>query len=131
MQIDASEFDALAKDLGAAPPLVKREVRGVVTKGAVNVKNQLRSEMSASTHFKGVSRGITFDIETDGTAVEALIGPEKGAPGSLANIAYFGGTGWGDQHSGGTVADPMGALEAEAPNFEKALLDLVEKALGG
>ena len=54
------------------------------------------------------------------------VGPRKGKPGSIANIAYFGGANGG----GGTVPDPRGALEAEAPRFEKALTDLVGEILG-
>ena len=58
--------------------------------------------------------------------IEAEIGPETGGAGSLAGFAYFGGVNGG----GGTVPDPQGALDAEAPNVEKHLGALVAKALG-
>jgi hypothetical protein len=68
---------------------------------------------------------VNYDLETDGGELVAEIGPDKDLSGNLANIAYFGT--W---KGGGTVPDPVGALEAEAPNFEKALGDLVEELFG-
>ena len=104
------------------------EVKAVVERGALNIKKQLVAEMQRSPHFKGVARGISYDMRTvggfGGGAIEAEIGPESSGPGALANVAYFG-----TSRGGGTVPDPQGALEAEAPNVEKYLTDLIEKAL--
>ena len=132
ISIDTSELRALAADLSAAGPLVSREVRGVIVKGAVTIKNQLRSEAQASRHFRGMASSIGFDVTggaTAGdTAIEAQIGPssEAGSPGNLANIAYFG-----TSRGGGTVPDPLLALETEAPNVEKYLAELAERAVRG
>ena len=59
------------------------------------------------------------------------VGPAKKSGGSRglgfgANIAYFGGARGG----GGTVADPKTALDAEIPNFEAQLADILGGILG-
>lgn len=120
--VDDSELRAFAADLTRAPTRVALGARGAVSKGALNIKNQLVSEMRSSIHFKGVAPGISYDLDAAGLTAD--IGPTKGGPGALANIAYFGSA-----RGGGTVPDPRGALEAEIPHFEKALLDLGEESL--
>lgn len=123
--IDASEVRQLAADMRGVHARLSQHVRPVVERGAVNIKNDLQQQMRGSRHFAPVARGITYDVSSGG-AYEAEIGPEKGSPGSLANIAYFGSS-----RGGGTVEDPSGALEREAPKFADALADLAaELALG-
>ena len=128
VEFDTSELNALAADLTQAPAELDGKILPVVEKGALNIKNQLVSEMRASKHFKGVARGISYDIHGGQMfgrgVIEAEIGPTKGSPGSLANIAYFGSS-----RGGGTVPDPQGALEAEMPKFEDALGNLFEDLL--
>ena len=123
VEIDASELREFSTELGKVPTKVVTGVRPAVVKAGVNMKNQLREEMDRSKHFRA-SRSIDFDVSDGGLAVE--VGPSKGKPGSIANISYFGGANGG----GGTVPDPQGALDAEAPRFEKALTDLVGEILG-
>lgn len=118
VEVDATELRTFAADLLHAAGEVVAGVPGVVTRGAVNVKNQLRAEMGASRHFRGAAADIDFDLTETASGVEAEIGPHSGPgnPGALANIAYFG-----TSRGGGTVPDPEGALEAEVPRFESAL----------
>lgn len=123
VEFDASELRDFSSELGRVPATVVTGVRPVVRKAGVNMKNQLREEMGASRHFRA-AESISFDEGDGGMAVE--VGPTKSGAGNLANIAYFGGANGG----GGTVPDPQGALEAEAPRFEKALTDLVGEILG-
>ena len=125
MAVDASELRALIADLREAPQLVRREARAVISKGALNIKNQMRDEVAKSRHFR-FAHTVTYDLKVAGDTIEAEIGPETGGVGSLAGFAYFGGVNGG----GGTVPDPQGALDAEAPNVEKYLDALVTKALG-
>lgn len=123
MASDFSELRKLATDLRNAGNVVRSEARAVVSKGALNIKNQMRDE--AKRRHYDFSHRITYDIKGGLDSIEAEIGPETGGVGSLAGIAYFGGVNGG----GGTVPDPMGALEAEAPNVERYLAELAEKAL--
>lgn len=124
MEIDTSELRSLAVDMRSAGDLIGKNVRAVVSRGALNIKNQLRREMRESRHFPTVARSINYDIHragfSSGDIIEAEIGPERGSPGSLANVAYFG-----TSRGGGTVPDPQGALDAEAPRFEEALSDIL------
>jgi len=114
---DFSQLDAFAAVLAQAVPAIQPKVKAVVSKGALNIKNQLREEAEKSVHFKGVAWTISYDITEDAGEVGAEIGPEKKAAGNLGNIAYFGGV-----HGGGaTLPDPQGALEAEADRFMAAL----------
>lgn len=119
ISVDMSEVRELAVDMTRVDGRLTRHLAPVVKKGAQNIKDQLVAEMQGSRHFAPVARGITYDIKGDG--FEAEIGPEKGRPGSLANIAYFGSS-----RGGGTVPDPQGAGDAEMPNFEKALAEVAE-----
>ena len=125
MAVDASELRALIADLSSAPKLVHSEARAVVSKGALNIKNQMRDEVARSRHFR-FAHTVSYDLKVGGDTIEAEIGPETGGVGSLAGFAYFGGVNGG----GGTVPDPQGALDAEAPNVEKQVDALVAKALG-
>lgn len=111
---------AIAEKVRATP----KQVEAVVHRGSNNIKRQQQEEMRASKHFSAVAGAISYDLRAGGGFgggfVESEIGPVKGAPGSLANIAYFGGS-----RGGGTVPDPSVALEAEEPKFNRALEDLI------
>lgn len=123
---DDSELRVFASDLTRSAASIAPKVRAVVVKGGVNIKNQLRNEMQSSFWFKGVARSISFDVVAEADSVEAQVGPETGpgSPGNLANIAIFGSS-----RGGGTVPDPQGALDVEAPRFEKALGDVLQGIL--
>ena len=116
------ELRQLSRDLAKGIPVDK--VAAVVTKGAVNIRAQLKGEASASSHFRLASQ-ISYDLRFGFTGIEAEVGPEKRGAGNLANIAYFGGSHGG----GGTLPDPRGALDAETPKFIKALEDLAGEVL--
>lgn len=131
VSIDTSEIRALAADMSKVDERLNRWVEPIVETSGRRVRDQHRREMSASRSFKGIAPGITAEVVKAGFGgagvFEARIGPEKGRPGSLANIAYFGGSNGG----GGTVPDPQVALEAEHPNFAKALAELAAEAVFG
>ncbi|MCZ2261583.1 hypothetical protein [Isoptericola sp. QY 916] len=128
IQFDDSEIRAIGADLRKAGERLSQDVRPVMHRCASNIKRQLRAEMGASRHFRGAARSIDYSMRSGmgpgGGQIEAEIGPRKGAPGSLANIAYFG-----TSRGGGTVPDPDGALQAEVPGFLKALGDIAEGTL--
>ena len=126
MDVDAAALREFAAHLDGAGKVSDREVKAVVTKGALNIKQQQQAEASTSTYFGQIARSINFDVRVSGGAIEAEIGPDKGRSpsGKLGNIAYFG-----TSRGGGTLPDPEGALIAESSRFEQALLDLAEGAL--
>lgn len=120
--IDMGEVRELAVDMRQVDGALTRHLRPIVAKGGVKIKAQLRKEMGESRHFGVVAPAITFDEVDGGLGVE--VGPEKGSPGSLGNIAYFG-----TSRGGGTVPDPRGALDAEAGPFTESLADAAEGLL--
>ena len=134
VSMDTSELRGLAADLTRAGSGVADKVRPVVHRGANNIARQMREEMGASRSFKGVAGSISYDMTGSGGrmvfgvgVIEAAIGPVTGpggVPGDLAHIAYFG-----TSRGGGTVPEPQGALDAEAPKFEQALADVLEGLL--
>lgn len=109
--IDASELDGLAIDLSNAGEISKKQIKTVMRKGATNIKNELYKEMRKSRHFKGFA-DFSYDEKSSGDEIEYEIGPNKGGPGSGANIAYFG-----TSRGGGTVTDPLVTAETEVPNI--------------
>lgn len=122
---DARSFVAEVDRSVAELPL---HVAPVVEKGADNIMRQMRDEMRSSASFGALAGSIGYDILEGGLAAE--IGPASGGSGAGglgfgANIPYFGGSNGG----GGTVADPIGALNAEAPRFEDALAQRIAGAL--
>ena len=126
ISIDAHEVRELAADFTRVPGELSRHAIPVLSKGALNIKNQMRESFEASGNagFRFVGRTVSYDLTTEGNELSAEIGPTK-PEGALANVAIFG-----TPRGGGTVADPREALDAEAPRFEKALADLAEELFG-
>lgn len=126
ISIDAHEVRELAADFTRIPGELSRHAIPVLSKGALNIKNQMRESFEASGNagFRFVGRTVSYDLTTEGNELSAEIGPTK-PEGALANVAIFG-----TPRGGGTVADPREALEAEGPRFEKALADLAEELFG-
>lgn len=122
IRIDASEFRTFASDMLRGLDAVPDETHRVVERAAVNIKDDLQRQMRGSAHFRPVAAGINYDMSAGYHTSRAEIGPDKGSPGSLANIAYFGGANGG----GGTVEDPQAALDREIPNLEQHLAEVVE-----
>ena len=141
IDFDTSELRALSADLTKAGTQIDGKVLPVLKMGAGKIKAQMRQEMAASKHFGQAAPTIGYDIHGGDFfgvgVIEAEIGPDKtmvsgnagqdrygnigpATPGGIANLAYFGGS-----RGGGTVADPVGALNAEAPRFEAALLKIL------
>lgn len=126
MMIDGSGFEKLADDIQAEAESLHGEVGQVVSKGAVNIKKQIRRDFSGSPHFKGVTN-ISYNRKVSANSIEAEIGPyvDSEGFGSLVGIAIHGDSRGG----GGTVPDPLVALKAEEPRFMGALLDLAGAVL--
>lgn len=127
LSIDASELRALAVDLGNVSAKVAKGARDVISKGALNVKNDWNDAFKGSRHFGHIGGAVSYDVTVTGSGVEAEVGVDRdrrpGAP--LAGIAHFGGARGG----GGSIADPQTFLDAEAPALEKYLSEIVEGLL--
>lgn len=120
----SNDLDKLAADLGLAADSIAARALPVISKGALNIKTDMRADAAGSGHFR-MARSITYEMVTDAESVGALVGPVKGHAGSLANIAYFGGVHGG----GGTVRDPTEPMNAEAPALTTNLLALLNEGV--
>lgn len=141
IEIDASDFVRTAAQMGRGLKGLQPEVRQSVSKGANNVKKGMAADFRESQHFSQVAPTIDYDLRSGKGIVEAEIGPNEQTrvpsrrkrrkagpetPAPLSIIAYFGGSHGG----GGTVRDPKVHLEEEAPKFEKAVGDILDRLLG-
>lgn len=129
---NGGDMRELAADLGAVERIVAADVIAVVQRGAQNVKAAMRRDLSASEYFGRAQYDVNYDLVTDDREVDGVyadIGPQvgrgSGHAGGLAWIGYFGSPSGG----GGTVRDPIEALEDEAPAFERHLSDVVNAAI--
>lgn len=117
--IDASELGGLAADFSGAGRVAVGKVRPIVSKGALNIKNQMQKDAQSSQHFGQIAPTIDYDINQTSDGFEAEVGPNKarGGSASLAGIAYFGSS----RPGGGTLPDPVHALNDEAGRFVENL----------
>jgi len=129
VSVDFSGMEKLRQDLHRAQRSMLPAVSKVVSKGALNVKGQILKDFLSSKHFKGGksvnwASVIKYDLEGTESGAKAEIGPylDQDGFGTLVGIAIHGGSRGG----GGTVADPLIALQAEEPRFVSAM-----EALGG
>ena len=142
VDVDNSELDKLATDLGRAGPAAGPFVAKAVEVTARNVRDTGRQNASGMAHAPAFPHSITYDLgaghgQTLGQAVgsvlggaigaatsttfRAEIGPDKGrAQGALGNLIEFG-----------SVNNPPqgimhGALQANEADFERG----IDKAIG-
>lgn len=118
----ADELRKFAKDLGEVTAVSQIQVRGVIQKGALNIKNDLIAGIPSGSSWRGLKGSISYDTKYGNGTVEAEIGPDKDRRGGpLGNLYYFGGS------RGGGYGDLDGPLAREAPNLERELGKLVDK----
>ena len=111
----------LARDFATAAASAPELARGVVAKGALNVKNQARinAKETSGTHAAKYPDTITYSEPTIlGALVESEIGPEKRGQGNLGPIL-----------ENGSVHNPphrdLGrALDDEEPRFLAAAAEI-------
>lgn len=127
-----SDLDKLAREFSDAGKGILKEVGSSVSKGALNVKKQIIADFKGSQHFKGGksinwNRDVRYNLERTADSIEAEIGPhvDNEGFGTLVGIAIHGGSRGG----GGTVPDPLVALQAEEPKFIEATDDILKRLL--
>jgi HK97 gp10 family phage protein len=122
-----SELAALAADFGRVAQAVDDEGEKVVSKGALNIKEDTRARWAGHRHAPTLAASVTYDLTRTAAGVSAEIGPDKDLTGGgpLGTIYEYG-----TPHSAPRPAlNP--ALDAEEPNFVRALEDLAERLLAG
>lgn len=118
VHFDGREVRELSLDLSRAPDRVLPEVKKSVSRGALNIKNDLVRDARSNGSYRHFHRSISYDLVRDG--LEAEIGPDKNlTQGALGNILYFGTS------KNAPVLSLDGPLDREAPRFETALRRIV------
>jgi hypothetical protein len=116
---DVSGLLHLGSSLAGASAAVQREAKAVVTKGALNIKNDWRANAiaTAGRHGRIYPYSIGYDPVVTGVGyVEAVIGPDKDKPqGALGNLLEYGSVNNPPHNDGGR------ALLAEEPRFMAAV----------
>lgn len=125
VSFDTHEVVALVDAITKASGPAVADVKAVVAKGALNIKQDAARRISGHPRFRRLPAAISYDLYTTFRGPAAEIGPDLGKPqGNLGHIPEYG--------SPTSAPFPyMGpAAEAEEPRFVKALEDLAVKALG-
>ena len=115
VSIDTSQVRRLAVDLASSGPRVLAGARAVVIKTTLEVERGMKRDFTGHRYAPLIPRAIDHTIR----GLSAEIGVNKAGPqGGLGNILAFG-----TAHNG-PVVDHTAALRAEAPKFEKYLLEV-------
>jgi hypothetical protein len=119
--VDISQLTKLAADLRSHSRKTPAAAVAVVSKGALNVKNDWRKAWSGIGHAPALPAAVTYETKVNLRSVEAEIGPDKDRrQGALGNIIEFGTSKNGPRPGGAP------ALEREASRFEAAAAALLD-----
>lgn len=122
---DFSEVERLVVTIARAEAAGVAAVRPVVAKGALNIKNDTRKNISHNPSWKHLASTVNYQMSGNAFFSEAIVGYDDVGQGELAGIYEFGSA----------RRDPHPTLypaaEREAPNFEKALALVIGKAVEG
>lgn len=124
--IDTPETLAAALLRAAAQASV--EARGVIQRGALNIKNEAKRNVAASapSHNANAAGAITYDTHAGGGTLTpgAEIGYDKDRrPGRLGNLLEYG------SRNNPPHRDLGRALDSEEPRFIEALSAITERLL--
>lgn len=120
--LDASELRTWEHVLAAAGRDAMTEGEQVVSKGALNVKNEARRLAPHGPHTPHYAGSINYDIETGDGYVEAEIGPAEGRlQRGLGNLLEYGS----EHNPPHPHHEP--ALDAEEPRFYDACENLAAR----
>lgn len=125
LKFETDEIAAYGDLLVRASGVAVGEARKVLQKGLLNIKTDARRRRERSRYFPALARAITYESHETLTGGWGEVGPEHGKrQGNMGHIPEYGAL--------KTPPEPYmrPAAEAELPRFERAVADLVEKALG-
>lgn len=118
---EISGLNEIISDLATASATAGAKARGVVAKGALNIKQDWRRRASGLAHAPLYPASITYETRIKGMGIEALIGPDKDLPqGALGNLITYGSA------NNPPTGDDIGVAEAERPRFERAMQEIVD-----
>lgn len=119
------DLQRLSYGLGVALARVPVEARGVIKKGAQNIKDDARGRVSQHPSWRHIASSISYDVQGNAFYSRASIGYDRSGQGKLAGIYEFGSA---RRRPHPTL---MPAFEAEKPRFVAEMDKAVKRALGG
>ena len=127
VEMDLTELNAWTDVLMRAPEVARKDGRAVVSKGALNIKNDARRLAPRGPHTPNYASSINYDVTSDHSAtaeIVAEIGPEEGRrQWGLGNLLEYG-----SQHNPPHPHHEP-ALDNEAPRFIAACEALAAEAV--
>lgn len=124
MTADTSGLLRLGAELARNQARVIAAVTPVVSKGALNVKQNAARLISGHPRVRHYPRSISYDLEVKGLVICAEIGPDKDRPqGALGNILEFGTS------KNAPIPHLGRALDLEEPRFGQAVYEAVARLL--
>lgn len=122
---DSSEVHDLVKVFGTAPAEALHDVRPVVQRGLLNIKNGARRRVTGLRHAPAYPSAITYDSHDTPTGAWGEVGPDKQRrQGALGNILEHGTV------KNAPIPHMAPAARDEEPKFLRALAEVAEKATG-
>lgn len=123
--LNFSEIDKLAADLGTVARETQPNVRKALEVTARKVKDGWRDKLKGSATLPGLPGAVSYDIEEPGGSVEAEIGFDKGRrQGALGNVSEFGTPTVGPRGFG------LATLEENQEDFIKGISKAAGDTLG-
>ena len=117
--LDTSELQSLSASLGRASGAAATAAHAVIAKGALNIKNDTRKNVSDHPTWKRLAQTVNYEQ----VGLSAVVGYDDVGQGELAGIYEFGSV----KRAPHPTLVP--AFEREMPRFEKAMGDLAAKAI--
>lgn len=118
LDFDLSELTALSGNIGRASAAVVKASVAVVAKGAVNIKNDTRANVSDDPTWRRLAQTVNYEQ----VGLSAVIGYDDVGQGELAGIYEFGSA----RRAPHPTLYP--AAGREAPRFQQALGAAATKA---
>jgi len=121
IDIDFRELNVLALSIAAVESRLPAAARAVVSKAALNIKQDTRENISDHPSWKRLASTVNYNLAGNAFHSEAVVGYDDAGQGELAGIYEFG--------SAHRAPHPplYPAAAREVPNFEKALGEVAAK----
>lgn len=114
-RLESSELTQFLSALNKAVRMKDEQVEKIVARSALNVKKAIKADLTKSDYWYFRKIPITYEMKKKFHTVTAIVAPEKGKPGSIANFAFFG-----SMYGGGTHK----FYEYAQPEFEKMIEEM-------
>jgi hypothetical protein len=91
VRVDGQQVTALLDAITKASGPAVKDVRQVVSKGALNIKTDAARRIGGLAHARRYPRSINYDLHDSVRGPSASIGPDKDRPpGALGNLLEYG-----------------------------------------